>query len=110
VLAAIFPSWLWTITTVAASIVTLALIAVLLAHILITAVPFSWSAKAPLKSIDQGVGIAPAASCNGGDGRRSGREAALRHRLARAAVPLLACFLIVVLVRFGIILAERPGP
>jgi hypothetical protein len=109
VLAAILPSWLWTITTVAASIVTLALIAVLLAHILITAMPFPWSAKAPLKSIDQGVGVASAASCNGGGGRRSG-EAALRRRLARAAVPLLACFVIVVLVRFGIILAERPGP
>jgi len=91
-LAAILPIWLWTITTVAATIVTLALIAVLLAHVLITAVPFPWSLKAPLKSIDQGAGVAP------------------RRRLARVAVPLLVCFVIVVLLRFGIILAERPGP
>jgi hypothetical protein len=108
VLAVTVPSWAWTITTFAATIVALALIAVLLAHILISAVPFRWLVKVPLKSIDQGAGVAPAASCDGG--RRAGSEAALRRRLARAAVPLLACFVIVVLVRFGTILAERPGP
>ena len=153
-LAVTLPGWVWTITTVAATVVMLTLIAVLMAHVLITAVPFPWSLKVPLKplrfargedrfrqdafdailhaqrmlswlgyptgrpgaedespsqrSVEQGAGVAPAVSFD--DERRAGSEAALRRRLAKAAVPLLACFVIVVLVRFGIILAEHSGP
>ena len=101
-LAVTIPAWIWMITTVAGAVVTLALILVLTAHVLITAVPFTLSRKAlpmPLRFVRAEAGS-----------EHPGNEVALRRRLARAAVVLLACFAVVVLVRLGIILAERSGP
>lgn len=101
-LAVTVPAWIWRITTVTATVVTLALILVLTAHVLITAVPLTRSWKVPLM---------PLRFVRGEDSSRpADTEAALRRRLATAAAALLACFAVVVLVRFGIILAERPGP
>jgi hypothetical protein len=34
----------------------------------------------------------------------------VRRKLARAAIPLLACFVALAIVRFALILAGRPGP
>ena len=84
------PAWVWHTTTFAAATVTVALIAALTAHIVISV----------LDDGPQTQGAAP-----GGTTRA---RAALRSRLARAAV-LLAVFLLVVLVRAGILLAERPS-
>ena len=85
------PAWVWHTTTFAAATVTVALIAALTAHIVISV----------LDDGPQTQGAAP-----GGTTRA---RAALRSRLARVAGVLLAVFLLVVLVRAGILLAERPS-
>jgi hypothetical protein len=38
------------------------------------------------------------------------RARALRRKLARDAIPLLGCFVVVIGIRLAIILIERPGP
>jgi hypothetical protein len=78
--------WFWTITTVAAALVTLVLIGILTAHNLVGTVSGSQARK------------------------RADGEDDLRRRLRRAAALLIGYFVLVVLMRFAIILAERPGP
>jgi hypothetical protein len=93
-LATTVPLWIWTTTTVVAGAVTLALVVVLTAHVV-------------LEAYDR-TGVASSALPDAG--RAPDDETALRTRLARIAAWLLVLFLLVVLVRLGIILAERPGP
>ena len=83
------PSWIWHTTTFAAATITLALIGVLTAHIVISV-------------LDDGTQMLE-------DGSRVRAHAELRSWLTRAAAVLLGVFLVVVLVRSGIILAERPS-
>jgi hypothetical protein len=76
--------WVWTTTTVVGAVVAVALVAILSADVL-------------------------AAAISPGDERRR-RPGAGHRRLMRVAVPLAACFLAVVTVRFVLIVAEHPGP
>jgi hypothetical protein len=80
------PSWAWTLSTTVTALLTLVLVLVLGLHVFIAAVPHH-TGRRPL-----------------------GNEVRLRRRLRRAAVPLLALLIVAVVVRFGFILAERPGP
>jgi Na+/proline symporter len=82
------PAWVWHTTTFFAATITLALIAVLTAHIVVSV-------------LDDGAQT--------GVDEEEARRAELRSRLARVAGVLLAVFLVVVLVRAGILLAERPS-
>lgn len=77
--------WVWTATTVVGAVVAVALVATLSADVLAGA-------------------ISP------GAGRRGRPGGASHRRLIRVAVPLAACFLAVVTVRFVLIVAEHPGP
>ena len=79
------PGWAWTTTTVIGAVVTLSLIGILTAHILL------------------------AATSRPGSKERGEGPATIQQQLVTVAVPLLALFLVVILVRFGLILAERPG-
>jgi hypothetical protein len=79
------PRWAWTTTAVIGAVVTLSLIGILSAHILLAA---TWHAVPT---------------------RRGQGLTAIQRRLVTAAVPLLALLLVVILVRFGLILAERPN-
>lgn len=77
------PGWIWQTTTILTWIVTLALIAVLIAHVVI-----GGAASAP---------------------ERQGSRAVVLRRLAIAAVPALVCLAILVSARFVVILIDRPG-
>lgn len=77
--------WVWTTTTVVGAVVAVALVAILSADVL-------------------------AAAISPGDERRRRPSGAGHRRLMRVAVPLAACFLAVVTVRFVLIVAEHPGP
>jgi hypothetical protein len=77
--------WVWTTTTVVGAVVVVALVAILSADVL-------------------------AAAVSPGDGQRRWASGAGHQRLMRVAVPLAACFLAVVTVRFVLIVAEHPGP
>jgi hypothetical protein len=79
------PQWAWTATTVIGALVTLALIGILAAHVLLAAISET------------------------GPNKRDLRATVSRRSLVTVAVPLLALLLLVILVRFGFILAERPG-
>lgn len=83
VLATTIPAWLWETTTVVAAVATVALVAILTAHVILSA-------------------VAPESE------RRNPRSTAL-HRLAVAAVPLLVFLAGAVATRFAVILIERPG-
>jgi hypothetical protein len=77
--------WVWTTTSVAGAVVAVVLVAILSVDLLLTA-------------------ISPA------DAQRPSPSEAGHRRLMRVAVPLAACFLAVVIVRFALIVAEHPGP
>jgi hypothetical protein len=77
--------WVWTTTTVVGAVVAVALVAILSADVL-------------------------AAAISPGEGQRRRPRGAPHRRLMRIAVPLAACFLAVVTVRFVLIVAEHPGP
>jgi hypothetical protein len=79
------PRWAWTTTTVIGAVVTLSLIGILTAHILL------------------------AAMSGAGPKERSESPARIQRPLVIAAIPLLALLLVVICVRFGLLLAERPG-
>ena len=83
------PSWIWHTTTFAAATITLGLVGVLTAHIVISVLD---------DSTRMSDGDSPARA-----------HAELRSRLARVAAVLLGVFLVIVLVRSGILLAERPS-
>jgi hypothetical protein len=82
-LATTVPGWLWQATTIVAAVTTVALIAILTAHVILSAIVSESE-------------------------RRDPRSLAL-HRLAVAAVPLIVCLAGSVAMRFAIILIERPG-
>lgn len=86
------PAWVWHTTTLAAATVTLSLIAVLTAHVVISV-------------LDDGPQTPGADQTT----QATRARAELRSRLARIAALLVAVFLLVVLVRLGILLAERPS-
>jgi hypothetical protein len=77
--------WVWTTTTVVGAAAAVALVAILSADVL-------------------------AAAISPRDGQRRLPRGAGDLRLMRVAVPLAACFLAVVTVRFVLIVAEHPGP
>jgi hypothetical protein len=77
--------WVWTTTTVVGGVAAVALVAILSVDLL-------------------------AAAISPGDGQRPWPSGASHRRLMRVAVPLAACFLTVVTVRFVMIVAEHPGP
>jgi hypothetical protein len=77
--------WVWTTTTVVGAVVVVALVAILSADVL-------------------------AAAVSPDDGQRRRPSGAGHQRLMRLAIPLAACFLAVVTVRFVLIVAEHPGP
>jgi hypothetical protein len=79
------PRWAWTTTTVIGAVVALLLIGIFTAHILL------------------------AAMSRTGPQDRGQSSVTIQRSLVTAAVPLLALLFVVVLVRFGLILAERPG-
>jgi hypothetical protein len=79
------PRWAWTTTTVLGAVATLSLIGILTAHILLAAMSRA-------------------------DPKERGEDPeAIQRPLVSAAIPLLALLFVVILVRFGLILAERPG-
>jgi hypothetical protein len=77
--------WVWTTTTVVGAVATVALVAILCADLL-------------------------AAAISPDDGQRRRPSGAGHRRLMRVALPLAACFLAVVTLRFVLIVAEHPGP
>jgi hypothetical protein len=79
------PRWAWTTTAVIGAVVTLSLIGILSAHVFLAA---TWHTV---------------------PNRRGQGLTAIQRRLTPAVVPLLVLLLVVILVRFGLVLAERPG-
>jgi hypothetical protein len=77
--------WVWTTTTVVGSVVAVALVAIL--------------------SVDLFAG-----AISRGDGQRSWPHWKGERRLMGVAIPLAACFVAIVIVRFALIVAEHPGP
>lgn len=78
-------AWVWTTTTVVGAVAAVALVAILSADLL-------------------------AAAISPGNGQRRWPHGAGHRRLMRIAVPLAACFLAIVTVRFVLIVVEHPGP
>jgi len=77
--------WVWTTTTVVGAVAAVALVAILSADVL-------------------------AAAISPEDEQRRRPSGAGHRRLMRVAVPLAACFLAVVTVRFVLIVLKHPGP
>jgi hypothetical protein len=78
-------AWVWTTTTVVATVVTLALIGLFGADVVATAI--SPAASRPVRS-----------------------KSARRRRLEQVAAVIGALFVAIVIVRFALILVDNPGP